>query len=121
MAGIQSFPLTGVAPVMSERKRRRIMKNVILIPAALVGLGVGMAVANAAPPAGTAARSGQASVIVQAAERDCIRDEKGWHYMEKDRRRDCRPKRPEGRDWGWKCKEKRCGWWHAKENRWHDG
>ena len=64
--------------------------------------------------------TGRSELTVQVAEHECVRDEKGWHYMEKDRRRNCRPARPEGKDWTWKCEAKRCGWWHKKENRWND-
>jgi hypothetical protein len=64
---------------------------------------------------------GRSELVLTVANHDCIRDERGWHYMDKDQRRDFRPMRPEGGDWGWKCEGPRCGWWHAKEKHWHDG
>ena len=96
------------------------MRAAILIPAALAVLGFAAAGVSATPTTGVLRQAGL-GILVQVAEHDCIRDERGWHYMEKDRRRDCRPRRPEGREWGWKCEGKRCGWWHAKEKRWNDG
>ena len=50
----------------------------------------------------------------------CIRDDRGWHYMRGSRRIVCRPARPSGRLWGWRCEGPRCGWWHRNERRWHD-
>jgi hypothetical protein len=72
------------------------MNTVLTIPAALLGLGMTITAANAAPTNSTAETFAQAGVIIRIAEYDCIRDEKGWHYMEKERRHSCRPKRPEG-------------------------
>ena len=96
------------------------MRAAILIPAALASLGIAAAGVGATPTTDVVSQAG-AGIVVQVAEHDCMRDEKGWHYMEKDRRRGCRPRRPEGKEWGWKCEGKRCGWWHAKEKRWNDG
>jgi len=50
----------------------------------------------------------------------CIRDDRGWHYMRGTRRVVCRPARPQGAFWGWKCEGPRCGWWHRNDRRWHD-
>jgi len=102
-----------------ESVRGKTMRNAFLIPAAIAGLAMTTLTANATPTGSILAKP-EASVIVQVAEHECIRDEKGWHYMEKEHRHSCRPKRPEGRDWGWRCEGKRCGWWHAKEKRWND-
>jgi hypothetical protein len=96
------------------------MRAAILIPAALASLGFAAAAVGATPTTGVLTQAG-AGILVLVAEHECIRDEKGWRYMEKDRRRSCRPKRPEGKEWGWKCEGKRCGWWHAKEKHWNDG
>jgi hypothetical protein len=96
------------------------MNTMLMIPAALFGLGMSMMAANAALTNSTAVSFGQAGVIIRVAEHKCVRDERGWHYMENERRHSCRPKRPEGKDWGWRCEGKRCGWWHAKEKRWND-
>lgn len=95
------------------------MRAAILIPVALASLGFAAAGVGATPTTGVLRQAG-AGILVQAAERDCIRDEKGWHYMEKERRHSCRPRRPEGKEWGWRCEGKRCGWWHGKEKRWND-
>ena len=57
--------------------------------------------------------------ISKAATFVCQRDDRGWHYMRGDRRVTCRPVRPSGRDWGWRCEGPRCGWWHRHEKRWH--
>jgi len=96
------------------------MNTVLTIPAAILGLGMTITAANAAPTNSTGQTLAQAGVIIRVAEHDCIRDEKGWHYMKKEQRHSCRPKRPEGKDWGWRCEGKRCGWWHAKEKRWNN-
>ena len=96
------------------------MRAAILIPVALASLGFAAAGVGATPTTGTLRQAG-AGILVQVAEHDCLRDEKGWHYMEKERRHSCRPRRPEGKEWGWRCEGKRCGWWHAKEKRWNDG
>ena len=95
------------------------MRRTFLIPAALLALGLVTSSASATPIG--VVRADRSELTLKVADRDCIRDEKGWHYMEKERRRDCKPKRPEGKEWGWKCEGKRCGWWHAKEKHWHDG
>jgi len=92
------------------------MNTMLMVPAALLGLGMAMMAANAAPTNSTVASFGQAGVIIRVAEHECVRDESGWH-MEKEHRHSCRPKHPEGKDWGWRCEGKRCGWWHAKEKR----
>ena len=95
------------------------MRAAILIPVALASLGFAAAGVGATPTTGGLRQAG-AGILVQVAERDCIRDERGWHYMEKERRHSCRPRRPEGKEWGWRCEGKRCGWWHGKEKRWND-
>ena len=51
----------------------------------------------------------------------CTRDDDGWRYMRGDRRVDCRPNRPRGAYWGWRSEGGRSGWWHSRNNRWHDG
>ena len=38
--------------------------------------------------------------------------------MRGNRRSTCRPVRPSGRDWGWRCEGPRCGWWHRHDRRW---
>jgi hypothetical protein len=60
------------------------------------------------------------SLVTKAATFVCERDDRGWHYMRGDRRVTCRPVRPSGRDWGWRCEGPRCGWWHRHERRWND-
>jgi hypothetical protein len=47
-----------------------------------------------------------------------MRDERGWHYMNGQRRVICRPARPRGNFWNWRCEGPRCGWWHRNERRW---
>jgi hypothetical protein len=59
------------------------------------------------------------SLVTKAATFVCERDDRGWRYMRGDRRVTCRPARPSGRDWGWRCEGPRCGWWHRHERRWH--
>jgi hypothetical protein len=95
------------------------MYKPLVLAGALLGLGLVTSSASATPIG--IGGTDHSELALKVAEHDCKRDERGWHYMEKDRRRDCRPKRPEGREWGWKCESKRCGWWHAKEKHWHDG
>jgi hypothetical protein len=60
------------------------------------------------------------SAITRIATYVCIRDDRGWHYMRGERRTTCKPVRPSGKDWGWKCEGPRCGWWHRGEKRWND-
>jgi hypothetical protein len=94
------------------------MYKSLLVLGAMFGLAAAVSGANAIQ-FGVVPRDGS-ELTVRSADHDCMRDEKGWHYMEKDRRHSCRPRRPEGKDWGWRCEGKRCGWWHAKEKRWND-
>jgi hypothetical protein len=86
---------------------------------AFLGFAALTASASAAPstPPKIGALAGLTS---KTATMVCIRDDRGWHYMRGERRVTCRPARPTGRDWGWKCEGKRCGWWHRRENRWND-
>jgi hypothetical protein len=51
----------------------------------------------------------------------CTRDDNGWRYMRGDRRVDCRPGRPRGAFWTWRTDGGSSGWWHGRDNRWHDG
>jgi hypothetical protein len=60
------------------------------------------------------------SAITKVATYVCVRDDRGWHYMRGERRITCRPAHPGGKEWGWRCEGKRCGWWHRGEKRWHD-
>jgi hypothetical protein len=61
------------------------------------------------------------TTVIPIASIRCIRDENGWRYMRGDRRIDCRPNRPHGEFWGWRTDGGRSGWWHGRDNRWHDG
>lgn len=58
--------------------------------------------------------------VTQVARRDCLRDDRGWHYMRGEHRVSCRPSRPPGREWGWHIEGDRSGWWHLREHRWND-
>jgi hypothetical protein len=57
------------------------------------------------------------------ARHNCIRDDRGWHYMRGERRTVCRPDRPRAdvKFYGWRCEGPRCGWWHKRDKRWHEG
>ena len=97
------------------------MRMTFLLPVALIALiALGLATSNASATQIGVAPPNRSELAMKVADRDCMRDEKGWHYMEKERRHACKPKRPQGKDWGWKCEGPRCGWWHAKEKRWND-
>ena len=64
--------------------------------------------------------SGDSIAVTRIAGYVCSRDDRGWHYMRGERRMTCRPARPSGKEWGWRCEGKRCGWWHRGEKRWND-
>jgi hypothetical protein len=72
-----------------------------------------------AGPSAPATAPTDGSLVTKTATFVCERDERGWRYMRGDRRVTCRPARPAGRDWGWRCEGPRCGWWHRHERRWH--
>jgi len=59
-----------------ESVRGKTMGNTCLIPAAIAGLAMTTLTANATPTGSILAKP-EASVIVQVAEHECIRDEKG--------------------------------------------
>jgi hypothetical protein len=94
------------------------MYKQLVLAGGLIALGFAMTGVSAAQIG--VIPTDRSELTLKVADHDCLRDERGWHYMDKDRRRDCRPNRPEGKDWGWKCEGARCGWWHAKERQWHD-
>ena len=94
------------------------MRKMLLATGILVCLGVSASVASAAQIRVSPIERTDSFTTV--AGRECMRDEKGWHYMDGKRRHDCRPPQPKGKDWGWRCEGGRCGWWHGKEKRWND-
>lgn len=87
---------------------------------ATAALFAGLATAASAGPAGLADRPVvDAGLTTKVATMICVRDDRGWHQMRGSRRVTCRPARPRGAEWGWRCDGPRCGWWHRKENRWN--
>jgi hypothetical protein len=64
--------------------------------------------------------SGTESLVSQTRTYVCTRDDRGWHYMRGHSRVSCRPVRPHGSSWGWRCDGPRCGWWDRRDHRWHD-
>jgi hypothetical protein len=94
------------------------MKTICAMGALVVGAGVFAAAATAAPVS-RAPLSGD-QLVTPAATYVCGRDDRGWHYMRGQRRVTCRPARPRGALWGWRCEGPRCGWWHRQNRRWHD-
>jgi hypothetical protein len=89
-----------------------------LVAGSLLILAASSASAAAGPL--SAGRPSEENLITRIATYVCIRDDRGWHYMRGERRMTCKPVRPSGRDWGWRCEGPRCGWWHRGEKRWHD-
>jgi hypothetical protein len=63
---------------------------------------------------------GTENLVTQTAAYVCVRDDRGWHYFRGRNRVVCRPVRPRGAYWGWRCEGKRCGWWQSRERRWND-
>ena len=97
------------------------MKTISAIGALLVGACISATVAAAAPIGGAAGgRPNEQGLVTKAATYVCTRDDRGWHYMRGERRVTCRPVRPRGALWGWRCEGPRCGWWHRNDRRWHD-
>jgi hypothetical protein len=76
--------------------------------------------ASAAPLGATGNGLAGETLMTNVATYVCIRDDRGWHYMRGQRRITCRPARPTGAGWGWRCEGPRCGWWHRNNHRWHD-
>ena len=60
------------------------------------------------------------SLVRTVASINCTRDDRGWRYMRGERRVTCRPSRSSGAYWGWRSEGGRSGWWHRRDNRWHD-
>lgn len=79
-----------------------------------------LATTASAAPLGARSPVEDQALISKVATYVCTRDDRGWHYMRGNRRMVCRPARPRGAFWGWKCEGPRCGWWHRNERRWHD-
>jgi hypothetical protein len=94
------------------------MRSFILLSGAVLALGIGTSIGSATQL--RLAPRGSSEFVTKVASRNCLRDEKGWHYMDGSKRHDCKPDRPSGKDWAWRCDGPRCGWWHAKEKRWND-
>ena len=65
------------------------------------------------------AQPAEGALVSKVATYECVRDERGWHYMRGPRRVTCRPVRPKGTFWMWRCEGPRCGWWHRNEHRWN--
>jgi hypothetical protein len=76
--------------------------------------------ASAGPLGGSMDRLNGENLTTRVATFVCSRDDRGRHYMRGSNRVTCRPARPRGADWGWRCEGPRCGWWHRHNNRWHD-
>jgi hypothetical protein len=83
-------------------------------------LSSGLATAALAGPAPGQRPATNEALISKVADYVCIRDERGWHHMRGTRRVVCKPVRPRGAFWGWRCEGPRCGWWHRNDRRWHD-
>lgn len=94
------------------------MRKLLFVSGTFFALGAAASVVNAAPIRVSPAE--RADYVTTVAGRECVRDEKGWRYMDGNRRRDCRPLQPKGREWSWRCEGGRCGWWHAKDKRLND-
>jgi hypothetical protein len=94
------------------------MKTICAVGALVVGAGL-FSVSATAAPVSRAPLSGD-QLVTPAATFVCTRDDRGWHYMRGQRRVTCRPVRPRGAAWGWRCEGPRCGWWHRNNRRWHD-
>jgi hypothetical protein len=89
-------------------------------PAATFAFAIVSATTAMAAPGGPIHTTTNEGLVTKAATFVCERDERGWRYMRGERRVTCRPARPSGRDWGWRCEGPRCGWWHRHERRWND-
>jgi hypothetical protein len=96
------------------------MKTICAIGAVLVGACISATVTAAAPIGGAIGGRSSEGLVTKTATYVCTRDDRGWHYMRGERRVTCRPVRPKGAFWGWRCEGPRCGWWHRNDRRWHD-
>ena len=76
--------------------------------------------ASASPLGGSLDRLQGENLTTRVVTYVCIRDDSGWHHMRGARRITCRPARPRGAFWGWRCEGPRCGWWHRDNRRWHE-
>jgi hypothetical protein len=97
------------------------MKPHLVSAAVLAAATLWAGTAAAAPIAGGAGPApGAEPLVSKVATFVCVRDDRGWHYMHGQRRVSCRPVRPRGEHWGWRCEGPRCGWWHRHERRFYD-
>ena len=92
------------------------MKMILAAGALLAALATS---ASAAPAGLGNSAAPDAGLTTKVATMICVRDDRGWHHMRGKDRVTCRPARPRGAEWGWRCEGPRCGWWHRMDSRWH--
>jgi hypothetical protein len=91
-----------------------------LTVAGFIAFGVGLAPAIGAPTTGAGQLTLGQSLIepVQSYHRSCGWMNNGWFYSLNGSFVSCRPRRPEGRDWGWRVEGDRSGWYHSRRKAW---
>ena len=88
------------------------MKMYVMLPAALLTIGMVIPSATAAPLAGVPNIAAETVIEkVQAFHRDCRLVDNKWTYRRGDKVVVCRPHRPDGRGWSWRREGPRVGWY----------
>jgi hypothetical protein len=99
------------------------MSKVIAAVAGVLALGAAATSANALPASGPGdlAPAVQSELLIQVhgVHRACVRGRGGWHRNPaRGVRITCRPPRPRGVYWFWRCAGGDCNWYHRRERRW---
>jgi hypothetical protein len=99
------------------------MKHAIAAVAGLLALGAGAGTAHALPASGPGhlapAVQSELLIPVHGVHRRCDLGRGGWHRNPAPGVRiTCRPPRPRGAYWFWRCGGGDCNWWHRRERRW---
>jgi hypothetical protein len=99
------------------------MNKAIAAGAALLGFGLAAGSASALPASRAVdlapAIHSELLIQVHGVHRRCELGRGGWHRSPAPGVRiSCRPSRPPGVYWFWRCAGGDCGWWHRRERRW---
>jgi hypothetical protein len=96
-----------------------------IVAAAIVAAGTLLATGASAAPAGglgnlPAVAPDSAIARVHGIHQSCQLGGAGWHRSPYPGVRvACRPPRPYGDYWMWRCYGGRCGYWHRHKKHWH--
>ena len=96
------------------------MKMNVMLPTALLAIGMAIPSATAAPLSSAPNLAAETAIEkAQAFHRDCRLVDNKWTYRKGDKALVCRPHRPEGSGWSWRREGPRVGWYHAGRKNWH--